>query len=193
MTTAPPGAPTASITRIARRRAQPGQEAAYEALVNEMFGKMRQQPGFVRAEMIPPASAGGDYQVISHWQSEAAVQAWDRCRGHAQILERMRGVAQAEPEYRVLTGLEAFFPMPVVPATMHPPRVRMAFVTWLGIFPTAAFYLWFVAPLLADWPFLLRTALVTLLIVYTMSYAVAPWLTRWMKPFLTPRRAPAGD
>ena len=154
---------------------------------------MRQAPGFVRGELIPPAAPGGEYQVISHWQSEAAVQRWDNCRAHGDILQRMRAVAEAEPEYRVLTGLEAFFPMPVVPASMHPPRVRMAFVTWLGIFPTAAFYLWFVAPLLGDWPFLLRTALVTLLIVYTMSYAVAPWLTKWMKPFLNPPRKPADD
>lgn len=177
----------ANVTRIAHRRAQPGKESAYEALVHEMFEKMRQIPGFQRGELIPPKVAGGEYQVISHWESEAAMRRWDNCRNHTEILERMNTVAEAQPEYRVLTGLEAFFPLPVVPASMHPPRVRMAFVTWMGIFPTAAFYLWFVAPLLADWPFLLRTALVTLLIVYTMSYCVAPYLTKWMKPFLTPK------
>lgn len=182
-----PGAALSNLTRIVRRRAKPGHEAAYEALVHEMFEKMRTIPGFQRGELIPPVAAGDPYQVISHWDSENAIQRWDNCRQHREVLERMKPVAEDEPDYRVLTGLEAFFPLPVVPATMHPPRVRMAFVTWLGIFPTAAFYLWFVAPLLGNWPFLLRTALVTLLIVYTMSYCVAPWLTKWMKPFLTPK------
>lgn len=42
------------VTRIARRRARPGQEAAYEALVREMFGQMRASKGFP-VEPINPA------------------------------------------------------------------------------------------------------------------------------------------
>ena len=181
------GDQAASVTRIARRRPRPGQAPAYEALAREMLAAMRQWPGFQRGELIPPAEAEGDYHLISRWDSESALRGWDDSPERAAILVRMSLVAEDAPQYRVLTGLEAFFRLPVVPASMHPPRARMAFVTWLGIFPTAAFYLWFVAPWLADWPFLLRTALVTLLIVYTMSYGVAPWLTRWLRPFLHPK------
>jgi antibiotic biosynthesis monooxygenase (ABM) superfamily enzyme len=173
-----------SVTRIARRRARPGQEKAYEAIIAEMFARMRETPGFQRAELLPPHEPGGEYQVITHFDSEAALTRWDTCPARAAFHDRLRAVAEDEPEYRVLTGLEAWFPTAVVPATMHPPRHKMTFVTWLGIFPTAAFYLWFVAPLLDEWPFALRTAVVTGLIVVTMSYLVAPRLTKWLRSWL---------
>ena len=183
-----PAAPAAAVTRIASRRARAGQEATYEALVREMFEQMRQTPGFRHGQLVPPEQAGGLCHVISQFDSEAALQARNASPKRADIHARMRAVAEDEPEYRVLTGLEAWFAPAVVPATMHPPRSRMAFVTWLGIFPTAAFFLWFVAPLVAHWPFLLRTALITGLIVATMTWLVAPRLTRWMRGFLNPKR-----
>ena len=74
----------------------------------------------------------------------------------------------------------------VVPASMHPPRARMALVTWLGIFPTVSFFLYFVLPYLQGLPFLPRTALLTALIVMTMTWVVMPRLTRWMRGFLNP-------
>ena len=82
-----------------------------------------------------------------------------------------------EPEYRNLSGLEAWFTPAVVPASMHPPRIRMAVVTWLGIFPTVSLVLGLIAPLLMPAPFLLRTALLTALVVFIMPWVVMPRLT----------------
>ena len=95
-------------------------------------------------------------------------------------------LAEDEPAYRTLTGLEAWFTPPVVPPSLHPPRGRMTVVTWLGIFPTVSLYLWLLAPLLADPFFLARTAILTALIVPTMTYAVMPRLTRLLKNWLNP-------
>lgn len=174
------------VTRIARRRARPGHEAAYEALVREMFGQMRASKGFLAADLLPPEAPGGDYQVVVNFASEADLAAWDACPARAAIHARMREVAEAEPDYRSLSGLEAWFAPAVVPASMHPPRARMALVTWLGIFPTVSFFLYFVAPYLQGLPFLPRTALLTALIVMTMTWVVMPRLTRWMRGFLNP-------
>jgi antibiotic biosynthesis monooxygenase (ABM) superfamily enzyme len=177
----------AAITRIARRRAQPGKEAAYEALVREMFASMRSIRGFLGAELLPPAEPGGEYQVVVHFAAEADLQLWDSSPTRAAIHQRMREFAENEPEYRSLSGLEAWFTPAVVPASMHPPRVRMAVVTWLGIFPTVSLFLWFVAPLLQALPFLLRTAILTALIVVTMTWLVMPRLTKLLRSWLNPR------
>ena len=181
-------APTpGQVTRIARRRAQPGKEAGYEALVREMFQQMRASRGFLGAELLPPHEAGGEYQAVVNFASEADLQGWDACPARAAIHKRMREVAEAEPEYRSLSGLEAWFAPAVVPASMHPPRVRMAVVTWLGIFPTVSFFLWFVLPYLQNLPFLPRTAILTALIVMTMTWVVMPRLTRLLRGFLNPQ------
>lgn len=179
-----PPSSTAHFTRIARRRAQVGHESDYEALVREMFATMRSSPGFLGADLLPPEQAGDAYQVIVRFATEADMQQWDASPARAAIHQRMRNVAENEPEYRNLSGLEAWFTPAVVPASMHPPRIRMAVVTWLGIFPTVSFVLGLIAPLLMPVPFLLRTALLTALVVLVMTWVVMPRLTKLMRPWL---------
>lgn len=181
-TTVTPGA----VTRIARRRAKPGQGKDYEDLIHEMFGLMRAHKGCLGAELFPPEEPDGFYQVVVHFASETALAEWDTSPGRLAMTERLRAVADGEPDYRRLTGLEAWFAPAVVPASLHPPRLRMAIVTWLGIFPTVSVFLWFVAPHLQVLPFLPRTALLTALIVATMTWVVMPRLTRLMRGFLSP-------
>ncbi len=176
----------APVSRIARRRALAGKEADYEALVREMFLQMRSTPGFISADLLPPEQVGDEYQVIVHFASEAALQEWDKSSARSAIHARMRSVAESEPEYRRLSGLEAWFTSAVIPASMHPPRLRMAIVTWLGIFPTVSFVLWFIAPLMQSVPFLLRTALLTILVVVTMTWIVMPRLTKLLRGWLSP-------
>ena len=148
---------------------------------------MKTFPGFVSADVIPPASEGGDYQVVTKYATEADIQRWDDSEVHADWMRRLETVAEGAPAYRVITGLEAWFSPEVVPATVNPPRWRMTLVTWLGIYPTVSAFIWFVGPLLGFLPFLLRTAVLTGLIVLTMTYVVMPRLSRWLKPWLTGR------
>jgi antibiotic biosynthesis monooxygenase (ABM) superfamily enzyme len=184
MNTHSPTSP-APVTRIARRRAQAGHESEYEALVREMFASMRSSPGFLGADLLPPEQAGEAYQVIVRFATETDMQRWDASAARAAMHQRMRAVAENEPEYRNLSGLEAWFTPAVVPASMHPPRIRMAIVTWLGIFPTVSLVLGLIAPLLLPLPFLLRTALLTALVVFVMTWIVMPRLTKLMRPWLS--------
>ncbi len=173
------------VVRVAVRRAQPDCGAAYEALLRGMFGAMKAFPGFVSADVIPPASEKGEYQVVTRFATEADLQRWDESEAHADWLRRLETVAEGTPAYRVITGLEAWFSPEIVPASVNPPRWRMTLATWLGIFPTASLILWFVAPLFGFLPFLLRTAILTGLITFAMSYGVMPRLSRWLRPWLT--------
>jgi antibiotic biosynthesis monooxygenase (ABM) superfamily enzyme len=186
-------APSTPIRRIARRRAKPHCGAAYEALLRGMFAEMQRFDGFLGADIVPPTTPDGEYQVIVRWASEKALAAWDASPTHLQWLQRLAQVAEGEPAYRLLTGLEAWFALPAIPGNAPPPRLKMALVTWLGIFPTVALLQATVAPWLAIWPFLLRIAAFTLLVVTLMTWLVMPYLTRWLRPFLTSPRPPASD
>ena len=183
-----PAAAPARVTRIARRRARPGHEAEYEGMLREMLAKMREHKGFLGGDLIPPEAPGEEYQLVVRFASEAELQSWDMSDARGALLERMKAVAEGEPEFRKLSGLEAWFEPAVVPATMHPPRARMALVTWLGILPTVSFFLWFVLPWIQPLPFLPRTAVLTALIVVTMTWVVMPRLTRVLRGFLNPPR-----
>ncbi|TXG81344.1 MAG: antibiotic biosynthesis monooxygenase [Thermomicrobiales bacterium] len=155
--TQPDSAQPNPVTRIARRRAKPGCDAAYEAVLRVMFAEVAQFPGFRGADLIPPESAGGEYQVVMRFDSQQQLDAWDVSELRQTWHARLHAVAEGDPDYRLLSGLEAWFALPAAPANHAPVRWKMAIATWLGIFPTVSLVLWFIAPrlvrLLFPWLF----------------------------------------
>ncbi len=178
-------APGDTVARIARRRAKPGCAEAYEALVRAMIEDARKFPGFVAGSLFPPAEAGGEYQVVFRFSTEEDILRWDNSAVRAGWHAKLRVVAEGDPGYQMLTGLEAWFAPAVIPVAARPPRWRMTLVSWMGIFPTVSLLLFFVAPWLGPLPFLLRTALLTALVAILMSYVVMPRLSARMAWFLT--------
>jgi antibiotic biosynthesis monooxygenase (ABM) superfamily enzyme len=182
-----PAAPAAPVMRIARRRAKPGCAEAYVALVQGMFADARQLPGFLGAELIAPAEDDGEYQVVFRFNTQSDMDRWDSSPQRALWHRRLRAVAEGDPEYRLLSGLEAWFALPQVPVGRPPQRWKMALLTWLGIFPTVSLLLAFVAPHLTDLPFLPRTAVITGLVVLIMTWGVMPRLVPRFQHWLTKR------
>lgn len=174
----------APISRIAKRKAKPGCEAAYEAVVRGMFAETGKFPGFLGADLIPPRAPDDVYQVVMRFASQADLDRWDASEARQQWHERLSTVADGDPDYRLLTGLEAWFTLPTAPGNRPPVRWKMAVLTWLGIFPTVSLLLFFVAPLLAPLPFLARTAIITGLAVLMMTWLVMPRLVGGFKGWL---------
>lgn len=169
-----------TVFRIVYRRPRPGCEAAYEALVSAMFDDARRFPGYLAAEMIPPSQAGEEYQILQRFASAADLARWSASPERAQWMEKLSQVADGDPEYRLLHGLDAWFGPAAVPVHAPPKRWRLTVVSWLGIFPTVSLLLTYVSPLLEALPFLPRVALITALVVLLMSYVIMPRLTRWL-------------
>jgi antibiotic biosynthesis monooxygenase (ABM) superfamily enzyme len=171
---------TEAVFRVVRRRAKPGCALAYEELIRAMFAAASHFPGYLAAELIPPATPDAEYQIIQRFASADDLERWNRSEERATWLERLQTVAHGAPEYRLLTGLDAWFAPPAVPIATPPKRWRMTVVSWLGIFPTVTALLVLFSPLIAPLPFPLRTALFTMLVAVLMSYIVMPRLTSWM-------------
>ena len=173
--------PQKTVFRVVRRRAKSGCAPAYEALVRAMFEQARGFSGYLSADLIPPEAEGGEYQILQRFATEADLARWQASDERAGWMEKLSHVAEGDPEYRLLHGLEAWFSPAPQPAPLAPPiRWRMTAVSWLGIFPTVAVLLTFVAPLLDFLPFLARTAVITALVAVLMAYVVMPRLTRWL-------------
>ncbi|HJW24711.1 MAG TPA: antibiotic biosynthesis monooxygenase [Rhodocyclaceae bacterium] len=176
---------TAPVMRVAIRRPRPGCGPAYEALVRGMFGEVKKFPGFLGAELIPPPASEGDYQVVVKFADERHMAAWDDSEVRRLWHTRLAAVAEGKPEYRLLTGLEAWFAPPTVEAPRLPSRTRMALVSWLGIFPTVMALQLSLMPLLAPLPLVLRVGVFTAFVVLIMTWVVMPRLTKWLRPWLT--------
>jgi antibiotic biosynthesis monooxygenase (ABM) superfamily enzyme len=96
----------------------------------------------------------------------------------------MNSAAPRNASAAVEDGLSASTAVTKAP---HPRRGRMTVVTWIGIFPSVYLYervaSWIMPP---GTPVLLRIAVITALVVPTMSYLVSPQLTRLFKKWLYP-------
>ncbi len=172
------------VVRIVRRRVKPGCEKAYEALVGAMFEDAKRFPGYLAASLLPPALHTDEYQIVQRFASAADLERWNLSGQRQQWMERLAAVAENDPEYRVLHGLEVWFGPAQVPVNKLPPRWKMCFVSWLGIFPTVALLLAYLGSWIAHWPFLLRTACITAIVALLMPYVIMPRLTRWFSNWL---------
>jgi len=70
-----------------------------------------------------------------------------------------------------------------------PPRHKLAMLTWLGAYPVITLILALLGPSLVGWPLALRTLVLSVLMVITLTWLVMPGLTRVLRPWLsTPGR-----
>ncbi|WP_425532312.1 antibiotic biosynthesis monooxygenase [Aromatoleum buckelii] len=167
---------------MVRQKAKLGYEKDYEAFLRSMVEASSHFPGYLSTTVIPPHAPAdqGEYQIVQRFATQKDLTRWDESQERATWHERIRHVAESPPAYLLVPGLKVWFSSQLPPATTAPPRWKMTTVSWLGIFPTVAICLGFISPLLATWPFLARTALITAVVAALMSYAIMPRLSLWM-------------
>jgi hypothetical protein len=78
-----------------------------------------------------------------------------------------------------------------------PPRYKLALLTWAGAYAVITAILAVLGPLMANWPLLLRTLLLSVLMVVAMTWFVVPSLTRlfrgWLESASPPTAREPGD
>jgi antibiotic biosynthesis monooxygenase (ABM) superfamily enzyme len=73
---------------------------------------------------------------------------------------------------------------PQIIRRIKPPRYKMFLLTWLGIYPLITGIFWVFGPWLSLLPLVVRTLLLTGLLVYLMTYVVMPILTKMFHAWL---------
>lgn len=178
------------VRRIVFRRAKPNRGPAFEELVRGMVAEMQSFKGFLGAEIIPPETAQNEHQFIFRWASQKALDGWDASTAHANWLQRLQDVAEGDPEYRLLSGLEAWFAPAVIPGMKPPSRLKMALISWLGVFPTVILLQLTILPFISGWPFLLQALSFTVLMIVIMTWIVMPTMTKLFRPWLISNNKP---
>jgi uncharacterized protein len=65
-----------------------------------------------------------------------------------------------------------------------PPRHKLALVTWAGAYGMITLIIWLLGPAIAGWPLVLRTLVISVLMVMALTWVVLPALTRLFRPWL---------
>ena len=85
------------------------------------------------------------------------------------------------------------------PRPPAPPRYKLALVTWAGAYGVITLILDLLGPAMAGWPLVLRTLVISVLMINALTWVVLPALTRlfrgWLlaatpAPARVPRRPP---
>jgi antibiotic biosynthesis monooxygenase (ABM) superfamily enzyme len=172
------------LTAVVRRRVKPGCEAAFEAAMQEFIAFALSWPGNLGINVLrPPAKGPRDYTVVDRFSGAASREAFKASQEYQAWMRRLRELSE-DPHIEEHGGLAGWFTLPGRPGAAPPPRIKMAAVTFLGVYPLTSslppLFYW----LLPDWHPLLRNILVTASIVAALTWIVMPFLTRRLAPWL---------
>jgi antibiotic biosynthesis monooxygenase (ABM) superfamily enzyme len=66
----------------------------------------------------------------------------------------------------------------------RPPRHKLALLTWVGAYSVITLVLALLGPTMASWPLALRTLLLSVIMVVSLTWVVIPVLTRVFRGWL---------
>jgi antibiotic biosynthesis monooxygenase (ABM) superfamily enzyme len=163
--------------------------------------------GFLGSGWVRAGEGSDLWYMLYRFRDIPTLEAWEQSSQRAWWLESGRAFAsEVRVERRTgiegwfdapfATSIEARYPLSADPATATgpvqlpippaPPRWKQAVTIWLGFFPTNLLASWLLgfAPGFTEWPLWARVLLSTVLLTPVMTYAVLPWITRMLRPWL---------
>jgi len=185
---APDGDPP--VTAVASRRVKPGREREFEEWIPGILASASEFPGYLGSEVLRPNedSEDDEYRIVFRFDHASNLHAWEDSEERHHWLRKSRPLLREEEKVHVLTGLETWFTLPSKAGEPAPPRYKMVLVTWLAVFPLITAILLLFGPLLSQLPMLLRTLVLTGVMVTLMTYVIMPRMTRLFSFWLYPDR-----
>ena len=177
------------VTAVASRRVKPGREREVEEWAEGILAAANGFPGYLGSEVLRPGDAPGDdeYRIVFRFDQASNMRAWEGSEERHRWLEKAEPLI-SEERVKVLTGLETWFTRPAKPGEPAPPRYKMVAVTWLAVYPLITLILLLAGPVLSMLPMLLRTLVLTAVMVTLMTYVIMPRVTRLFSFWLYPER-----
>ena len=177
-----------SVTKIIDRIPRHGEEAALEEALKRLNAAAARYPGFLGVTVMRPAlPAQPGFRVIYRFASPAHLEAWEDSDERKDLRAEADQHTIGEPRTEVARGLETWLTLPPPPPGPVS-RLRLAFVSWLGVFPLVALFV-MLAELVVPpaVPRILSLAIVAMIVVLAMTYIVGPGLTRLFRNWLQAR------
>jgi len=171
--------PSETVTVVVRRRVKPGAEADFERAMREFIGFALAFPGNRGIDIVRPQPGGTrDYTVVDRFADWSARRAFKESPDYRAWMRRLRELSEQEPYIEEHDGLGGWFTPPEAPRPSPPAQIKMALVTFLGVYPLTSTLPPLGNWLLPTWHPLLSNVLVTGTIVAALTWVIMPVLTR---------------
>lgn len=182
------------VTVDVSRRVKPGCEETFEEFISGITAAAMTFEGHLGVNIFRPFDpANPQYRIIFKFDRMSNLRRWEESEVRREWLARAESLTLGSPVTQILTGLETWFTLPAQRAVVPPPRYKMALLTWLAVFPLISGINALFGPVLNQLPPLIRSLVLTAVLVPLMTYLVMPRMTRlfaqWLyPPTLGPRR-----
>lgn len=178
-----------AVTVVISRRVMTGKEAQFEQLSNEMTRRASRYQGYLGANLFRPSSPHDpEYRIIFKFANEPALATWQASADRARVLEQIEPLLVTPSKTETMSGIINWFTLPGHNPVKPPPKYKMTLVSWLALYPAVTLIFFFFGDLLAQVPLLLRTLIVTAVVMIAMSYLLMPRFTRWFAFWLFPKQ-----
>jgi len=165
------------------RKVLPGKEEEFKEALRRFLGESFLHGGVQGAAIISSLTGSDNREIgiLRTFEDESERDAFY----NSQLFRDWEVYASKlteEPNYRQLTGLEAWFRSPT-----PPPRWKMAVATLCGVFPTSLFLSFTITPHIQQFPTILRLLIIATCMVGLLTWVVMPQIIKILKPWLQDR------
>ena len=179
------------VTVVITRRVKPGCEPAFEKFISGITASAMTFKGHLGTNVFRPSHLKDhEYRIIFKFDRASNLRIWEESECRRQWLARAESLRLEPARIRIITGLETWFTLSSPKGLLPPPRYKMATITLLALFPSIQIANLTLAPLLAllPLPLLLRSLIITAILVLLMTYILMPRMTKLFAKWLYPKR-----
>lgn len=178
------------VTVSVKRRVKPGCEKAFEEFLSGIINASMTFEGHLGTNVFPPNDpTNPEYLIVFKFDRQSNLRRWEESECRRQWFARGESLTVGSPTIEVITGLETWFTLSSRQPIIPPPRYKMAAITWLAIFPLVNIINSFAGFLLTPLHPLLRSLVLTGILVPLMTYFIMPRMTRLFAWWLYPRHS----
>ncbi len=165
------------VTAVISHYIRPGRQSGYEEWLQGISQVARQFEGHNGVTILrPQPGSRTEYVIILRFDKYRNLCRWMRSSERKEWIERAEPLTEKPENVQFITGLEALVSLPNTIST--PPKYKIAFLTWIGVFVCVSILGYFLGPYLSGLPYLMNQAIMAGLVVILLAYVVMPRLTR---------------
>lgn len=175
-------------TAVITHRVRDGQQAGYDAWLNEIGPLCRSYPGHLDLQIIRPIPGlTATYTVIIRFDTKEHLQGWMSLQDRKRLIEHVRSLLALDDDFFIRSGLDFWF-TPEGARARVPVSWKQFIVTWSAIYPLVLVIPFVVALVLRQlgipYDHYLDPLLSTGVVVWLMVYLVMPRYTKLIQRWL---------